>query len=84
MHRVSELVGRAIVAAESGERIGTVSDVLLDPASQRVLGLVIAGGLLSSEHVLPISDVQTLGTDTVVARSATAVVGPNRLARADA
>jgi uncharacterized protein YrrD len=75
MHKVSELVGKPIVSAENGERIGKVSDVLLDPQSQHVLALVIAGGLLHSEHVLLYTDVQTLGTDAVVARSGTGVVG---------
>ena len=60
MHKVSELVGKSIVSAESGERIGKVADMLLDQQSQRVLAIVIEGGLFSSEHVLPLSDVQTL------------------------
>ena len=76
MHKVSELVGKPIVSAESGEQIGKVADVLLDQQSLHVLGIVIEGGLFASEHVLPFSDVQTLGKDAVVARSGTGVVGP--------
>ena len=76
MQKVSELVGKPIVSAETGERIGKVADVLLDPHSHHVLGLVVGAGLFRSEHVLPYSDVQTLGKDTVVARSGTGVVGP--------
>ena len=75
MQKVSELVGKSIVSAESGEQLGKVADMLLDQQSQRVLAIVIEGGLFSSEHVLPLSDVQTLGKDAVVARSGTGVVG---------
>jgi uncharacterized protein YrrD len=74
MHRITELVGKPIVSADTGERIGKVSDVLVDPQSQHVLGLVVAGGLLGGEHVLPYTGVQTLGTDAVVARSGSAVI----------
>lgn len=76
MQKVSELIGKPIVSAENGERLGKVSDVLVDAHSQHVVGLVVATGLLSSEHVLPYADVQTLGTDAVVARSGSGVVGP--------
>jgi uncharacterized protein YrrD len=75
MQKVSELVGKPIVSADTGERIGKVSDVLVDPQSQHVIGLVVASGVLSAEHVLPFTDVQTLGTDAVVARSGSGVVG---------
>jgi uncharacterized protein YrrD len=74
MHKVSELVGKSIVSAATGELIGKVSDVLLDRQSQQVVGLVVAGGLVTSEHVLPFADVQTLGTDAVIARSASGMV----------
>jgi uncharacterized protein YrrD len=74
MPKVSGLVGKSIVSADTGERIGTVSDVLLDPQALRVLGLVVAGGVLRSEQVLPYTDVQTLGTDVVLARSGSGVV----------
>jgi uncharacterized protein YrrD len=75
MQKVSELINKPVVSAETGVRIGKVSDVLLDPQARQVIGLVIAGGVFSSEQVLPYSDVQTLGKDAVVARSGTGVVG---------
>jgi uncharacterized protein YrrD len=76
MQKVSELVGKPIVSAETGERIGKVSDVLLDPEIRRVLGLVVGGGLFTAEHVLLSLDVQTFGKDAVIARSVTRIVGP--------
>jgi uncharacterized protein YrrD len=76
MQRISHIVGKPIVSAEQGEQVGKVADVLLDPMTQEIVGLVVAGGLLSSEQVLPFKDVQTFGTDTVVARTAAGVLGP--------
>ncbi len=76
MQRVSELIGKPIVSAESGERIGKVTDVLLDPQTQHVVGIVVGGGVFASEHVLPYGDVQTLGRDAVIARTGAGVVGP--------
>jgi uncharacterized protein YrrD len=76
MHRVSELVGKPIVSAANGERVGRVSDVLLDRGSCRTVGLVLAGGLMSSEHVLPYGDVQVVGKDAIVARTGDGLMGP--------
>lgn len=69
MRRVSEYVGKPIVSADSGEKVGTVADVLVDAHAGRIIGLVIGGGILKSEHVLPYADVQAMGNDAVVARS---------------
>jgi uncharacterized protein YrrD len=80
VHRISEVVGLPIVSGENGERIGKVADVLMDPDSKQLVGLVVAGGLLASEQVLPFSDVQTLGKDAVVARTASGLVNPKEWA----
>jgi uncharacterized protein YrrD len=74
MRKISELIGKAIVSADSGQRLGRVSDVLLDADARSALGLVVSDGVLSGEQVLPLAEVQTLGTDAVVARSASHVV----------
>ena len=75
MQKASDVVGRAIVSSETGERIGRVADLLMDAGSARVIGLVVGGGVLKSEEVLPYADVQTLGGDAVVARTAAGVLG---------
>jgi uncharacterized protein YrrD len=73
MHRLSELIGRPVVSEDAGAKIGEVSDLLVD--GDRVIGIVLAGGIMSSEHVLPFSAVRLLGEDTVIALSATALIG---------
>jgi uncharacterized protein YrrD len=75
MQKASDVVGRAIVSSETGERIGRVADLLMDTGSARVVGLVVGGGVLKSEQVVPYADVQTLGGDAVVARTAAGVIG---------
>jgi uncharacterized protein YrrD len=42
------------------------------------VAIVLAGGILKSEHVLPFSEVRLLGEDTVIALSATALVSPKQ------
>lgn len=67
--RGSELIGKAVVSADTGEKLGTVSDILLDDADHHLLGLVVRRGLMKSENVLPAAAVQTFGRDAVVSRS---------------
>jgi uncharacterized protein YrrD len=75
VRRVSEYVGKPIVSADNGEKIGNVTDVLADGDAGRLIGVIVGGGILSSEQVLPYADVQTLGTDAVIARSQEHIVG---------
>ena len=81
MHRVSEIIGKPIVSAETGDRLGSVSDALLEDGGANVVALVIGGGLLAKEHVLPFRDIQTLGGDTVLARTDAGIRSPQEWRR---
>jgi uncharacterized protein YrrD len=74
--RVSEVIGKTVVSADTGEKLGDVADLLVDAEATRIVGLVIGAGMFSSERVLPYEDVTALGRDAVVARSGRNVVGP--------
>jgi len=74
MQRTSELQGRAVVVATAGEKVGSVSDVLIDERSGRIAGLVIGGGLFRSERVLPYEEIQAMGPDAIVVKSELSVV----------
>ena len=76
MQRLGELVGRPVVSQDAGAKIGEVADLLVD--GQRIVAIVLAGGILKSEHVLPFSEVRVLGADTVIAVSATGLLGPKQ------
>jgi uncharacterized protein YrrD len=68
--RGTKLIGRAVIAAGSGKRLGSVGDVLLDSDGGKLVGLVVRRGWLHDESVLPASELQALGGDAVVSRSA--------------
>lgn len=78
MYRVSDLIGKTVVSAETGNRLGSVSDALLEEGGGRIVGLVLGSGLLAKEHVMPFEDVQTLGGDAVLARTEAGILGPQR------
>jgi sporulation protein YlmC with PRC-barrel domain len=69
--RAERLKGLAVVDLDAAEKIGTISDVLLDPAARRVAGLIVARGqslLGGQEFTLPASAVHALGHDAVTVR----------------
>ena len=75
LQRVSEYVGKPIVSADTGEKLGTVADVLVDADAGRIVGVIVAGGLLTAERVLPYADVQVMGGGAVIAKSWEHIVG---------
>lgn len=80
MQRSRDLIGKAVVSADRGEKVGTVSDVLVQPDAGRIAGLVVHTGLMRSEVVLPFGEIQVLGQDAVVAKSRDATVRPSEWA----
>ena len=69
VRRTSDLIGRPVVSGDSGKKLGTITDLLVDDSEGRLVGLVLQHGWMKSEEVLPATAVQTLGTDAVVSRS---------------
>jgi uncharacterized protein YrrD len=67
--RATNLIGKPVVSAATGERLGTVADLLLDDAGTSVIGIVLRHGWLKNEDVLPASSLQTFGRDAVVSRT---------------
>ena len=67
--RVTDVIGRPVVSADSGKKLGTVGDLLLDDAGSEVVGLVVRHGRLRGEDVLPATAVHSLGPDAVVSRN---------------
>ena len=67
--RATDVIGKTVVSATTGEKLGTVGDVLFDENTREFLGLVVRHGVLRTEDVLPADAVQSLGADAVVSRS---------------
>ena len=73
--RISDFLGKPILSADNGEKVGTVADVLVDAGASRIVGVIVGGGLMKSEQVLPYEDVQVMGGDAVIARTRDHIVG---------
>jgi uncharacterized protein YrrD len=75
VYRLSEMIGKPVVSTDSGDKLGTISDALLDASAATVVGLVVRHGLIPKEHVLPLADVQRVGRDAVLARTEEHLMG---------
>ena len=67
--RVSDVIGKPVIAGDSGKKLGTAKDLLLDDSGQAVIGLIVAHGVLGREDVLPAPAVQSFGADAIVSRT---------------
>jgi uncharacterized protein YrrD len=67
--RATNLLGKPVMSALTGERLGTVADLLLDDGGTSVVGFVLRHGWFKGEDVLLASSLQTLGRDAVVSRA---------------
>jgi len=74
IQRASQVIGKSVMAADNGEKLGTVADLLFDDSNRQLIGLVINQGLLHSEQVLLADAVQAFGRDAVVSSSRTAMI----------
>ena len=74
--RATDLIGKPIVSADGGKKLGTVGDLLLDDRGHEVLGLVVRHGRFKSEDVLSATSIQSVGPDAVVSRS-DELIGPS-------
>lgn len=74
--KASELLGRAAVVREGGQKAGKVKDLVIDPSGRQILGVVLREGALRRTMVAPWSGVQTIGPDAVVFNPADSVVRP--------
>ncbi|PZU95791.1 MAG: hypothetical protein DCE90_11580 [Pseudanabaena sp.] len=68
------MIGKPIVAYDSGEEFRTIVDLIFDQESNQLLGfLVDEGGWFSSALVLPLTNIQAIGADAVIVASRDAI-----------
>ncbi|MBV9389368.1 MAG: PRC-barrel domain-containing protein [Chroococcidiopsidaceae cyanobacterium CP_BM_ER_R8_30] len=80
MRKGSEVIGKVVVAYDTGKRIARIWDLIFDQNSNQLLGfLVEEGGWLSSARVIPFDRVQALGTNAAVVPSKEAIVRARRV-----
>ena len=64
------MIGKPIVAFDSGEEFNNIVDLIFDQENNLLLGfLVDEGGWFSNALVLPLSSVQAIGNDAVIVAS---------------
>jgi uncharacterized protein YrrD len=63
--KASALKGRAVVSLAQAEKIGSVSTVIFDPATARVVGVKVRTGLLGGAKTLRASDIHSVGDDAI-------------------
>ena len=74
--KASEILGRAAVVREGGQKAGKVRDIVVDPSGRQILGFVLVEGTLKRTMVATWAGVQTIGPDNVVFNPADSVVRP--------
>lgn len=72
--KASEILGRAAVTREGGQKAGKVKDLVIDPTGRQVLGFVLAEGVFKKTMVAPWAGLQTIGPDNVIFSAESAVV----------
>lgn len=74
MYKGKDLIGRPIVIHDTGEKVGTVVDLIFDRAEQRLLGFLLDhGGWFSNAKVLPLHLIEAIVHDAITAASASAI-----------
>ena len=69
------MIGKPVVAFDSGEKFNTIVDLIFDQQNNLLLGfLVDEGGWFSNALVLPLSNIQAIGNDAVIVPSRDMIV----------
>jgi len=63
--KFSELKGRAVVDVDAAHRIGTLENVIIDPASHQIMGIKVKPGLFSGSAIIAMAQVQSIGQDAI-------------------
>ena len=67
MRKGSDVIGKPVVAFDSGEQLHRVQDLLFDQENNQLLGfLVDEGGWFSTARVVPLQNIQSIGVDAVI------------------
>ncbi len=63
---MSDLRGMPVIARAEGRKLGTVSKVLIDPATRRIAGLVLRPHRFAERQIVLGKDIEVLGEDIVL------------------
>jgi uncharacterized protein YrrD len=67
MRKGKDIVGKPVIAYDSGEKVETIVDLIFDQDENRLLGFLIdEGGWFGNAKVLPLNFVKAIGIDAVI------------------
>lgn len=75
MIRISKLKGQRVLARSTAQLVGSIAQVLVEPATARVVACRVEG-VVGEATVLPWSSVSTIGPDAVMVESAEQLTEP--------
>jgi uncharacterized protein YrrD len=75
MRKGSDIVGKPIVAYDTGEKVGRVRDLIFDQERNYLVALLVQeGGLMSDARVLPLVAIQSIGMDAAIVSRADQII----------
>jgi uncharacterized protein YrrD len=81
MRKGKDIIGKPVVAYDSGEKVETIVDLIFDQYENRLLGFLIdEGGWFSNAKVLPLHLVKAIGVDAVIISSKDVIAPANHYA----
>ena len=66
IERIDKLIGRAVVSLETANKLGPVTDLLVDPISGELAGLVVHRSTDETDALVSILDIHGIGPDAVM------------------
>jgi uncharacterized protein YrrD len=72
-----EVVGLPVLAQDDGRQVGRVADLLCNGPTDRVIGLLLAGGTWRRRRVVPYEEVAAIGPSVVMLRRAVVLTPPD-------
>jgi uncharacterized protein YrrD len=75
MRKGSDIIGKPIVAYDTGEKIGRVRDLIFDQERNYLVALLIQeGGFMSDARVIPLAAIQSIGMDAAIVSKADNII----------
>jgi len=80
MRKGRDMLGKPVIAYDTGEKFETITDLVFDQVNNVLLGFVVdEGGWFSSARVLPLAQVQAIGADAVIVPAKTSIAIANSI-----
>ncbi len=80
MRKGTDIIGKDVVALNSGAKLNSINDLVFDQDANQVLGFVVdEGGWSSNAKVIPLQAIHSIGPDALIVADASAIVDAGRI-----